>query len=62
MRASRMWGPAARTYAVPAAQVIAEEAAGRLARALQCGACVDEHLQDQLILFMALAAGTSRVR
>lgn len=26
------------------------------------GACVDEHVQDQLIIFMALAKGTSRIR
>lgn len=26
------------------------------------GSCVDEHVQDQLIIFMALARGVSRVR
>lgn len=29
---------------------------------LKCHACVDQHLQDQLILFMALASGTSAIR
>jgi RNA 3'-terminal phosphate cyclase len=29
---------------------------------LDAGACVDEHMIDQLILPMALAQGTSRVR
>ena len=37
-------------------------AAGReLAEDLRSGACVDRWLQDQLIVFMALARGTSRV-
>lgn len=31
-------------------------------RDLKCRACVDQHLQDQLIIFMALASGTSVLR
>lgn len=38
------------------------EAAEELWRGLEKGGCVDEHLQDQMILFLALAEGTSRVR
>jgi RNA 3'-terminal phosphate cyclase (ATP) len=29
---------------------------------LECQACVDEHVQDQLIIFMALANGESQIR
>ncbi|MES1912508.1 MAG: hypothetical protein MHM6MM_004773 [Cercozoa sp. M6MM] len=37
--------------------------AGRdMLKQLYAGGCVDEHLQDQLIIFMALAQGTSRMR
>ena len=35
-------------------------AAAALARALAHGGCVDEHGADQLVLFAALAEGTSR--
>ncbi|XP_038069258.1 RNA 3'-terminal phosphate cyclase-like [Patiria miniata] len=45
---------------VPAEQV-GKEAAEMLLRNLDHGGCVDEYLQDQLIIFMALASGTSRV-
>ncbi|XP_051930346.1 RNA 3'-terminal phosphate cyclase isoform X1 [Hippocampus zosterae] len=38
------------------------EAAEMLLRNLRHGGCVDEFLQDQLIIFMALAKGTSRIR
>ncbi|XP_019711383.1 RNA 3'-terminal phosphate cyclase [Hippocampus comes] len=38
------------------------EAAEMLLRNLRHGGCVDEFLQDQLIVFMALAKGTSRIR
>ncbi|XP_030062362.1 RNA 3'-terminal phosphate cyclase [Microcaecilia unicolor] len=38
------------------------EAAEMLLRNLRHGGCVDEYLQDQLIIFMALANGVSRVR
>lgn len=38
------------------------EAAEELWRGLEKGGCVDEYLQDQMIIFLALAEGTSRVR
>ncbi|KAM4720706.1 RNA 3'-terminal phosphate cyclase isoform 1-T2 [Rhinophrynus dorsalis] len=38
------------------------EAAEILLRNLRHGGCVDEYLQDQLIIFMALADGVSRLR
>ncbi|CAB1314189.1 unnamed protein product [Coregonus sp. 'balchen'] len=38
------------------------EAAEMLLRNIRHNGCVDEFLQDQLILFMALANGTSRIR
>eukprot|EP00117_Sycon_ciliatum_P015518 scpid60708/ scgid15325/ RNA 3&apos; RNA terminal phosphate cyclase domain-containing protein 1 len=41
---------------------IAADAVDMLTNNLQHGACVDEHLQDQLIILMALAKGTSRIR
>lgn len=41
---------------------VGEAAAQELVRNLNHGGCVDEHLQDQLILFMALAEGGSRLR
>ena len=37
-------------------------AANNLATELKSSACVSEHLADQLIIFMALAKGTSRIR
>lgn len=37
------------------------EAAKELCSTLEDGGCVDEYLQDQLIIYMALASGTSRV-
>ena len=37
------------------------EAAEELLRTLEDGGCVDEWLQDQLVLFMALAEGTSEI-
>lgn len=46
---------------VPAEQV-GERAAEELAEALTSGTCVDQWMQDQLIIWMALAGGTSRVR
>jgi RNA 3'-terminal phosphate cyclase (ATP) len=39
---------------------VATEATSMLLESLTCGACVDEYLQDQLIIFMALAGGRSR--
>eukprot|EP00771_Trimastix_marina_P002632 gnl/Trimastix_PCT/3774.p1 GENE.gnl/Trimastix_PCT/3774~~gnl/Trimastix_PCT/3774.p1 ORF type:complete len:388 (+),score=83.17 gnl/Trimastix_PCT/3774:56-1165(+) len=38
------------------------EAAKCLMTDIHSGACVDQHMQDQIIIFMALAAGHSRVR
>ena len=39
-----------------------KDAAGQLARQLDEGGCVDEWLQDQMIIFLALAKGRSVVR
>ncbi|EFJ50490.1 hypothetical protein VOLCADRAFT_80268 [Volvox carteri f. nagariensis] len=44
------------------AEEIGERAAAELAEALTSGTCVDQWMQDQLIIWMALASGTSRVR
>jgi len=44
------------------AEKVGEEAASELIRNLDFGGCVDEYLQDQLIIFMALANGFSRLR
>ncbi|KAF1390989.1 hypothetical protein PFLUV_G00063870 [Perca fluviatilis] len=41
---------------------IGAEAAEMLLRNIRHNGCVDEFLQDQLIIFMALAKGTSRIR
>ncbi|XP_076643068.1 RNA 3'-terminal phosphate cyclase [Halictus rubicundus] len=38
------------------------QAANEILRAILTGSCVDEHLQDQLIILMALARGTSRIK
>ncbi|EDO40575.1 predicted protein, partial [Nematostella vectensis] len=46
---------------VPSEQV-ASDAVSDLTRNLDSGGCVDEHLQDQLIILMALANGKSRVK
>jgi RNA 3'-terminal phosphate cyclase (ATP) len=43
------------------AEAVGAAAAAELQAALACGACVDEHAADQLIIFMALASGESRV-
>ncbi|KAF4578641.1 hypothetical protein EYR40_001208 [Pleurotus pulmonarius] len=40
---------------------VGEAAADELIKGLKEGGCVDEYLQDQIIIFMALAAGTSSV-
>ena len=37
-------------------------ASNNLAKELKSEACVSEHLADQLLIFMALAKGTSRIR
>ena len=39
-----------------------EDAAAGLLTSLESGACADRWLQDQLIIFMALASGRSRMR
>jgi RNA 3'-terminal phosphate cyclase (ATP) len=39
-----------------------KRAAKELAKAIEDGACVDEHVQDQIIVFMALAQGPSSVK
>ncbi|XP_077441142.1 RNA 3'-terminal phosphate cyclase [Vanacampus margaritifer] len=44
------------------ADKIGQEAAEMLLRNIRHNGCVDEFLQDQLIVFMALAKGTSRIR
>ncbi|CAF0781993.1 unnamed protein product, partial [Didymodactylos carnosus] len=46
---------------VPAFEV-GKQATESLLNDLACEACVDTHLQDQLILLMALAKGKSRIR
>jgi RNA 3'-terminal phosphate cyclase (ATP) len=38
------------------------KAASEILKALESQACVDEHVQDQLIIFMALASGESQIR
>jgi RNA 3'-terminal phosphate cyclase (ATP) len=43
------------------AKEVGTEAANELARSLSEGGCVDEWLQDQLILYMALAVGPSQM-
>ncbi|KAL4459062.1 hypothetical protein ABPG75_013927 [Micractinium tetrahymenae] len=43
------------------AEAIGERAAGELMDVLASGACADEWLQDQLIIFMALAEGRSQL-
>lgn len=42
-------------------ETVGEAAADALVAQLETGACVDEHLADQLVIFMALAEGESRV-
>ncbi|KAF3834595.1 hypothetical protein F7725_027153, partial [Dissostichus mawsoni] len=44
------------------AEQIGAEAAEMLLRNVRHNGCVDEFLQDQVIIFMALAKGTSRIR
>ncbi|GFS38177.1 RNA 3'-terminal phosphate cyclase [Nephila pilipes] len=41
---------------------VGEKAARELEKEIKSGACVDSHVQDQLVIFMALAKGKSRVR
>ncbi|XP_039266485.2 RNA 3'-terminal phosphate cyclase-like [Styela clava] len=44
------------------AEQVGADAAEMLLRNLSYGCCVDEYLQDQLIIYMALAAGRSRLK
>jgi len=44
------------------AEKVGDEAAHAAIEAFDNGGCVDQHLADQLIIFMALARGTSRLR
>ncbi|XP_032666730.1 RNA 3'-terminal phosphate cyclase isoform X2 [Odontomachus brunneus] len=39
-----------------------ETAANEILKPLLAGACVDEHMQDQMIILMALAKGVSRIK
>jgi RNA 3'-phosphate cyclase len=43
------------------AETVGKEAADKLMKTIQSGATVDERLADQLLLFMALAKGESRI-
>ena len=43
-------------------ETVGEEAARELVRNLSHGGCVDEYLQDQMVVFLALAKGTSIVK
>lgn len=43
------------------AETVGERAASELTSVVNSGACVDEWLQDQLIIFMALAKGRSEI-
>lgn len=44
------------------AEVVGEEAVRHAWAAFERGGCCDEHLEDQLVVYMALARGTSRLR
>lgn len=44
------------------AEQVGADAAEMLLRNLSYGCCVDDYLQDQLIIYMALASGRSRMR
>jgi len=44
------------------AEAVGEEAARSALTAYDRGGCCDEHLEDQLVVLMALAKGTSRLR
>lgn len=57
----RLAGSALGRKGVPAEEV-ARNAVDELTNNLQHGGCVDDHLQDQLVIFMALAKGHSSLR
>ncbi|KAG7390195.1 hypothetical protein PHYPSEUDO_008649 [Phytophthora pseudosyringae] len=44
------------------ASILADKMASKLSEYVQSGTCVDEHLADNAVEFMALAQGTSRLR
>lgn len=44
------------------AEEVGQNAAKKLIEDVTAGGCVDEHIQDQVLIFMALAEGKSRVR
>ncbi|MCK4282707.1 MAG: RNA 3'-phosphate cyclase, partial [Candidatus Brocadiae bacterium] len=43
------------------AEKVGREAAQLLKRAMESGACLDAHMADQILPYLALAGGTSRV-
>lgn len=45
-----------------AAASVGRDAADELIKAVEGGGCVDEHLQDQIIIFLALAKGRSTIK
>lgn len=47
---------------VQSPELMAGEAVESLRASLVSGSCVDEHMQDQLIIYMALAEGRSCIR
>ncbi|KAK1945902.1 3'-5' ssDNA/RNA exonuclease TatD [Phytophthora citrophthora] len=44
------------------ASILADQITSKLSEYVQSGMCVDEHLADNAVVFMALAQGTSRLR
>ncbi|XP_076326575.1 RNA 3'-terminal phosphate cyclase-like [Tachypleus tridentatus] len=54
---NRVWVPKRES-----AEKVGEAAAKELLDDITSGGCVDHHLQDQLIIFMALAKGKSRIK
>ena len=44
------------------AEIVGVEAAGLLDRWMSTGACLDEYMADQILPYLAMAGGTSRVR
>ncbi|KUF64290.1 RNA 3'-terminal phosphate cyclase [Phytophthora nicotianae] len=44
------------------ASILADQMSSKLSEYVQSGTCVDEHLADNAVVFMALAQGTSRLR
>lgn len=57
----RLGGSALVSYELQTPAALGRWAAVRLVSALETGAAVDEYAQDQLIIFMALASGRSRM-